>query len=398
MLSFKNISSEFSKVMGHAGANFNLIVTLETICGIWLGVWLLEAGLGTQLNFFIAALQSAWVGLAMVSLLSFHLPMQRYIQAGLFVSAGALLLTPFAHSYATIVALCIFIRLGLSSVRNISMADAFVESKESSRQHTQLALLFLLPPLLNIILTAITGYIALPGPAYALLFCGILLLLFLTFIGKHTPFQNSDLKALPKQLFSNLTPRHTALYWLSVAHNFFAVPLWFLIMPLVVYEKFDGNPAKLGLVLGLMVFIGLIGQVWRKEYLNQDIPTDRIMTIAILVKMAAVPLWALTYNHPWLGLVAIAISYASAPFWNFGYFAELSKCDDEEHKAWGIYHFFLANRMINTLGFLVLGLISFSILPYVQTLLWLLSAWFTVVLVVYFFLNKRARQLASPQA
>ncbi len=160
-----------------------------------------------------------------------------------------------------------------------------------------------------------------------------------------------------------------------LANLIYAGPYYILkgvLIPLYLYEKLDGNFAKVGLVLSFLCLIAMVSRKAQSKAKEEGAPTKAIVLVSLLMMVVAFTVWGFS-ESVWVATAMLTLHTLAHRLYAFGILSELQKSDPvnyaEHTKLKEIYQ-----HVVGGICFVVSALYATSVLENYDTLLFLFAA------------------------
>lgn len=253
-------------------------------------------------------------------------------------------------------------------IYTILYADSLNQAQKGSRGQVKLILYVALAPFIQAMLLSASGVIAESNIQYVFLMASVLYFAMGVVLFKHEPLHSA--RKVGSKFFQKIGIRQMAMLVQGGIKNGITFSIKFVAIPLYVFEKTGGNPAKFGLVLALFALVVMLANVLSKFIKGHFINTEKFMFVTFLPLPLMLILWGMYVDNVWVVFTCILVMRVFEPLWSFGFFAEYHKCDPEHSTLQNV-----RNQLATT--FCVCSM-SIALAFYIENMMELLSLYLIV--------------------
>ncbi len=217
--------------------------------------------------------------------------------------------------------------IAISAIRILSTCNYAVNLPLIQNGHNKdmkLAIILSLLPVIQAISYVILGFIAEIHINLALAFIATTLSIFVFIIF----MKKKRLNIIPPPVkMASKTPLSTKII---IACNVIYVAPYYvtanIIVPLYLYDKLDGDFAKIGIILSILCFVAIFSKLVQKEAKREHAPTSVITLVSTVATSFVFIVWVLT-DSIIMATIVLSLYTLSHRMFSFGILSEIEKSD-----------------------------------------------------------------------
>lgn len=365
-------------------------------CSALIGVWVLIAAKANDTDLATPVYLLAGREIIGAFILTFLVRANKLISAQvlwfgtLLISVIGVSILGFSPLFSTLFVCAALI--GTSGFRSSTFmiaVDSLSVMQNDKNAAVRVSLFMIISPIFFTILSTSFGWIAEVDISLVFLLSAALGLICLCVTYSNPP----DIQRLNKDRVANikLPTAATCMIWLSTFYNFFDTIIYYIILPLYLYDKTNGDLSQFGFLFGLIGLVTMMGSQLRKVVKKQDSNIFNVLTFCIFILPIANITWGLFYNVAPVAILAIAVKQGIAPIWNASYFVALKETSGDKFFRWANYKQLSYNLWSKGLSCAIGGAIFLNYQEYYSTMLITLGSACLLSNVILMMMVKRTR-------